>query len=445
MTPRETIREVARLAGPAIAQSLLHTFVFLVDRAMLGRYGSDALASMQISGPVVWSLFSVLSAFAVGTVALVGRAVGKGDLAEASETLRVSLLVALGLGAVATLLGLATLEPLLGFFPAAGASVQSEARAYLTVSYGFMPVLMAAFTCAMGMSAAGDTKTPFLIAVGGNAVNVALNYVLIFGAWGAPRLGAQGAAYGSAAAMCVELVLLLAVCSSARASVSVRRQKGAPAMRVILVRMSRVSVASLLERVVQHVGFLSFVAMIGWLGAMAMAANQALVSIESISFMTAEGFGIAAAAVVAQRLGAKEPEAAALAGMLSSGMAVALLGVFGVVFFVGGALLLSAFSDDPTIVALGLPCLYIGAFAQPFMGAAVVLSAALRGAGDTRSALVVMVVGGLCVRLGMTYLLGFVYELGLVGVWWGSTCDWIVRAVLLSLVFARGRWKTREV
>ena len=443
--PYETLREVARLAGPAIAQSLLHTFVFLVDRAMLGRHSSEALASMQISGPVVWSLFSVLSAFAVGTVALVGRAVGKGDRAEASATLRASLLLALGLGSLATLLGIASLEPLLAVFPAAGVEVHAEARPYLTVSYAFMPVLMAAYTCAMGMSAAGNTKTPFLIAVGGNLVNVALNYVLIFGEWGAPRLGAEGAAIASAAAMCVELLLLLYVCALPRASVSVRRQVGAPAIRDIVSRMARISVASLFERIVQHVGFLSFVAMIGWLGAMAMAANQALVSVESISFMTAEGFGIAAAAVVAQRLGAKQKEAATLAGILSSGMAVALLGAFGLIFFIVPELLLGAFSDDPDIVAAGLPCLYVGALAQPFMGAAVVLSAALRGAGETRSSLVVMVIGGLCVRLGATYMLGFVFELGLVGVWWGSTLDWIVRALLLSLVFARGRWKNHDV
>lgn len=93
-------RDVARLAAPAIAQSLLQTLVFLVDRAMLGRASADALASMQISGPIVWSLSSLAAAVQVGAIAVVGRGVGATRREEAAAAVRAGLGASVVLGAL---------------------------------------------------------------------------------------------------------------------------------------------------------------------------------------------------------------------------------------------------------------------------------------------------------------------------------------------------------
>ena len=89
-------REVRRLAIPAILSSLLMTMVLVVDRVMLGHHAESSLAAMQIAGPVEWSLWSLFSAFQVGTLARVGRFIGRGDLARARLTAKVSL----GIGVV---------------------------------------------------------------------------------------------------------------------------------------------------------------------------------------------------------------------------------------------------------------------------------------------------------------------------------------------------------
>src|SRR5688572_12628357 len=117
------------------------TMVFLVDRAMLGRHSSDSLASMQISGPLTWSTFSILSAFSVGAVALVGRATGAQDKALASAAARATLLLALAAGAAASAIGLLGLPLVLRLFPAAGDGVRDAANGYMGILLPSMPLL----------------------------------------------------------------------------------------------------------------------------------------------------------------------------------------------------------------------------------------------------------------------------------------------------------------
>ncbi|MGD0523628.1 MAG: MATE family efflux transporter, partial [Polyangiaceae bacterium] len=95
--------QVRRLALPAIAQSLLQTLVFVVDRAMLGQHGEASLAAMQIAGPLEWSLWSVFSAFTVGTIARVGLHVGAGERALARRATLASFAYAVGAGLLVTL------------------------------------------------------------------------------------------------------------------------------------------------------------------------------------------------------------------------------------------------------------------------------------------------------------------------------------------------------
>ena len=312
----------------------------------------------------------------------------------------------------------------------------------LGVALASMPLLLVSLASAVCLQASGDTRTPFRVAALGNLLNALLTYGLVFGVGGLPPLGARGAALGSAAAMGLQAVLLVALLGRRGDGLSWRGRGGeGEAWR----RMARVAAASLGERVVQQTGFMGFVAMIGALGGVAMAANQALISIESVVFLSADGFGIAAASVAAQRLGAKRPDEAARSVRAALFMAAVALSGVGLVFLLVPEWLLGVFSDDRAIVAAGVPCLAVAAVAAPIMGGAVVLSQALRGAGDTRTALGATFLGGLVVRLSATWGFAFGLELGLVGVWLGSTLDWAVRLVLLGVAFRRGRWRTLEV
>ncbi len=441
-------REVVRLAWPAILQGLLHTAVFLADRLMLGAYSAEALASMQITGPVAWSLFSIFTAFSAGTVAVVGRATGASDARRAQRVVRGVMAAALVLGLGVGLLGYLLRGPVtdaLAGGAATSSQVRAQAQAYLGIllpvaAFDFLSVIATAV-----MQSSGDTRTPMRVFALAGLVNVFGNWVLVFGHLGAPELGVRGAALGSAAAFVLQgvvlTVLLTTRTSPARLVLGplddgVRRELG------VVLRVSR---ATFLEKLVFHAGFLVFVALIGRLGDLAMAANQALIAIESLGFITADGFGVAAGALVAMKLGAGRRPDAARAGWIAMALGAAVLSAVGLLFALFRVPLVGLFSDDPRIVDLGASCLLVAAFAQPLMAVADTLAAALRGAGDTRTPLFTALLSAGLLRNAATYLLAFPLGLGLLGVWIGSTVDWLLRTLVLVVVFARGRWQRIEI
>ena len=212
-----------------------------------------------------------------------------------------------------------------------------------------------------------------------------------------------------------------------------------------LRRVLRVSGPTFAEKGAYQGAYLAFVAIIGLLGATAMAANQALVAVESVCFLSADGFGVAAGAVVAQKLGAGRSDEAARAGWIAAAMAMALLTSVGLLFLVAPGVLVAGFSRDPEIVALGSRALMVAGLAQPFMAFATVTGMGLRGAGDTRTVLRVTIVSTLVVRLVVTWLCAVTLGFGLAGVWMGSTADWVCRSALLGVAYARGRWRRVEV
>jgi multidrug resistance protein, MATE family len=434
-------RQVWSLAWPSIIHMLLVTLVFLVNRAMLGRYSPTALASMQISGSLVWTMYSVFTASSAGTLAVVARNVGAGNREAAAKASRASILFALGLG-------LAVIVPILVangallrlLFPNAGEAVIADSSAYLWIVLPFLPLAFVEAIAAASLQGSGDTRTPLYVAAVGNVLHIGLSATLIFGRFGLPELGVRGAAIGMAATMALEALLLTAALLSKRSPLPLRiaSLRGSAAE---LKRVLRVSLPAFAEKVFYQSGYMGFVAIIGLLGATAMAANQALVSIEAICFLSADGFGVAAGAIIAQKLGAKRPSEAARAGLISAAMAVFVLTSFGLLFAALPRALMLSFTSDPDIVALGARSLLVAAVAQPFMAFATVVGMGLRGAGDTKTVLGVTLVCSLVVRLTATWFFAVTLGMGLFGVWLGSTADWVLRSVLLGIAYARGGWR----
>lgn len=440
--------EVARLAWPAIVQSLVATSVFLTNRIMLGRYGADALASMQVSGPVIWSVFMIFTAFTAGTVAVVGRSVGAGESERARRAIAAVVGFALAVGVavgLAGFLGRGAIAQLIAGGPNTPEAVRAMARGYMGILFASLPLLCVGTIGITALQASGDTRTPLLVALLTSGLNVLGNWLLIYGSLGLPELGVTGAAIATATAFGLEALLITVVLARRRGPIRLAIERPTRAHRDALASVLRVSAPSFAEKTVHHLGFLVYVSLIGRLGETSMAANQALVAIESVGFMTAEGFAVASGAIVAQKLGARRPTEASLCGWLATGMSIALLALASITFLSIPKSLVSLFSTEAAIVALGAKCLLVAAIAQPFMAISDSLAAALRGAGDTRTPMRVALVGPVIVRVTATWLFAYVFGWGLVGVWMGSTCDWLLRATWLAIVFRRGHWRSIEV
>lgn len=457
--PESVIAEVLRLTGPAVLTSVLHTVVFLADRIMLGQHGATSLASMQISGSILWSVFNVFFGALVGTVALVSRRVGEDDLPAArtvaATALRISALigivvaglVALGAGPIAA--AMAPPPDAIGG-EQARAAIEGAARSYMLMGSWCFPAVFVAACGAMILNGSGDTRTTFHIGLAVNAFNLAGDYLLIYGAdlgpVHIPELGATGAALATSLAYVLDASLILWVLTRPNCPVRVRP---ATARLQAARELVRVGAPAIAERVVIHVGYVAFAAIVTVLGAVAMAANQAILTLESVAFLGAEGFGVAAATVVGQSLGRGRPEDAKRAGAFAALASAVVLGAFGLLTWATGQWTVPLFvapgEDGSGLMALAALTLPILALEQPIMAAAMVLGHALRGAGDTRSPVVTAVVGGLVLRLSCSWLFAVTWGWGLRGIWLATALDWFVRTLILGAIFARGRWQTLQL
>jgi len=445
--PGNLRREVLRLAGPAIVAGLVSTLVFFTDRLMLGRYDAEALGSMQVSGPLLWSVFSVGRAALSGALAVVGHAIGRQDRVQARLATVVSVGSATILGALIGLWGFFEVDAialaLAGDAPDT-AIMRELSTIYMAAVFPCAPLVFFAETGFVALQASGDTTTPMRVGIAAGALNLVVSGVLMFGLGPFPELGILGAALGTAASFVVMAVLTFAALVWGRLAIgwtvvlSAMRQLWGT-LRPIL----RISLPTLGEKVLFHTGFLFFAAIVGRLGDTAMAANQSLIAIESVGFMTASGFGVASGALVAQKLGAGSPAQAREVGWTSARLGGLALGAVGIVFLLFAEQLVSLFTPDPEVVALGARCLRVAAIAQPIMAITDSLAGALRGAGDTRSPMVVALVGPIFVRLGACWWLAVELDWGLIGIWAGTTLDWATRAVWLGVVWGRGKWVDR--
>ncbi|HHH29976.1 MAG TPA: MATE family efflux transporter, partial [Polyangiaceae bacterium] len=430
------------------AHQLSMTLVFMADRALVGHSGGRALASMQVSTTIAWTLVSLLSALAVGTTALVSRHVGEGDRRGAALATRLSLGIgaAVGVG-IATVFLVADGALLEAIFPRVEPAVLLEAERYLAIALVALPITAVETVAAAALQASGDTRTPLLATTVANVANLAVSALLIFGAGPVPALGVAGAAVGSTVAFSLQAALLWRVLKRSNGPLPIALASGASLRecRVMARRLLRVSGPAAGEKLVYHAGYLAYVAIIAMLGATTMAANQALISIEALSYQTAEGFGVAAGVLVGQRLGEGRPGEAARSCVVAAGLAVVALSGFSLLFLGAPRVLLGLFSDDPTVVQHGVAPLTVAASSQPAMAFAVVAAMALRAAGATRVLLVTTAVCAVGLRLAATWLFAMRLHMGLLGVWLGSSVDWLVHAAVLGAILAGGRWRRQRV
>lgn len=434
------VREVWRVAWPAIVHMLLLTAVFVASRVIVGRSSARSLAALQLGSTVVWTFYSLFSALAAATLAVVSRSVGARDEVAAAACARGAIGAALGLGLVVAAPVVLFAGPMLAaLFPSTEPDVLRGGATFLRLAGAALPLAFVEATSAAALQARGDTRTPLLVAGLGNLVNLAVTTTLVFGLAGAPTLGVSGAALGAAATMTLEGLLLGGIVLRRTKLEAARASLGEHVRE--LRRVLTVAGPAFGEKAIYHVGYTAFVAILATLGSSALAANQALVSIEAISFLSADGFGVAAAAIVGQKLGAARAEEASQAGWIAAAMSTAALSLMGLAFALFPRVFMRPFTSDLALIELGARALLVAAVAQPFMGCATVLQMALRGAGDTKTVLVGTLVGGLVVRVSATYLFAVELGLGLSGVWLGSTVDWAVRTVFFGARFADARWR----
>ncbi|WP_435747349.1 MATE family efflux transporter [Nocardioides sp. SYSU DS0663] len=416
---RAVDREIVRLAFPAFLALVAEPLFLLADAAVVGHLGTPELAGLGIAAVVLQTAVGLCVFLAYGTTAAVARHLGAGDLRGALAQGIDGLWLAVLIGTIATVLGVLLAEPLVATF-GPGPEVAEHATTYLRIAVlGTTPLLimLAATGVLRGLQ---DTRTPLVVAVAGNALNVVLNVVLVFGVGSWSGLGIAGSALGSVVAQLASAAALTAVV------VRGARAQGASLRPDIagIRAAGRAAVALVIRTVTLRAALLvtTYAVTLGDAGTdqeVELATHQLALTIWTFLAFALDAIAIAAQAITGRHLGAGDVAAtrAVTDRMLQWGVVSGV--VTGLALAAASPVLGPLFTDDPDVQSLLVPVLVVAALGQPVAGVVFVLDGVLIGAGDgpylARAGVVVLLAHAPAVLLLPVVADGSLG--GLVGVW----------------------------
>ncbi len=439
--PGTSYAEIWGLSWPVMLSQLLANSVSLIDVAMVGRLGPDAVAAVGYAGQFFSLAQSALFAVSAACVALMARAIGAGSALRARRSLAASIATgtatafAIGAGVVAApraWLGALGAEP----------AVIEIALPYLFLLLGSSLLLAPSMMLESALRADRDTRTPMLVALAVTAVKIGLNAALIFGALGFPRLGLVGAGIATVAAQIVGLALFAAIGAGAR--------RGSPravgvadfrAARTGLPSVMRLALPSIGERLAMNLALLVYFRVLADYGTEAIAAYTVGVRLFAFSWIPGTGLGVAAASLVGHALGSGDPRGATRTGWRATQLSLLVAVVLGALCAAWREELARLFVDDAATVAVLAPFLLCLAVSQPFLQAHFALGGAHRGAGDTTTPFLAAVAGNWALRLPLAFGLAYGVDAPIAWIWWALSLDHLTRTAWLAWSFRRGRWR----
>jgi MATE family multidrug resistance protein len=430
-------RPTLRLAGPAVLAELGWMAMGTVDTLMVGRLSPDAIGAVGL-GSV---LFMVPAIFAIGMLlgldTLVSQAFGGGRLRECHRWLvqgaHLSVLLAVPLtasvfGAIVPALMAGGVNP----------SVLALTVPYLeTVTWSLLPLLLYA-TFRRYLQSMGRVVSVAVALVTANLVNAFANWVLIFGHLGAPAMGVRGAAWATVISRIYMALFLLAAIHLAE-----RREGtglGDTAMRpeaAGLRRLAGLGLPAALQLTLEVGVFAAATALAGRLDSASLAAHQIALTAASITFMVPLGVASAGAVRVGQAVGRGDPHGAARAGWAALALGAGFMTLAGLVFLAAPRPIVTAFTRDAAVIAIGIVLLRVAAAFQLFDGLQVVTTGVMRGLGDTRTPMLWNLAGHWGLSLPLGYVLCFRTRLGVTGLWIGLSAGLIVVGAVLLALWAR--------
>ena len=433
---------IVSLTWPALAENVLASCISMADMIMVGGLGFYALSAVGLITQPKFIMMAAFMAMNVGTTALVAQNKGARNPEDANSALNQSIILTIAMAAVICTTMLIFAEPLVRLIAGGGLSehIISEALVYYRIQiYGF-PTLAFSFAINAALRGAGNTRATFYNNTVANIVNVALNYCLIYGRFGFPRMEVAGASLATVIGQFVGMTMALFVVMRGKQYVRLEIRKCFKIDWSMMKRIINIGIPSCVEQIIMRIGALWFTTIITALGDIAYSAHMVAMNIQMLSFTTGMAFGAAATTLVGQSIGRKRIDLAKVYVRMTQNLGLIVSVIIAVLMFTCGRLITGLYSDEMTIIALSADMLKIIAIVNPIVNARFVYVSALRGAGDARYMAVISFIGMILVRPFVGLLLVNVFDMGLIGVWIALASDFAISYVVTLIRYKKGKW-----
>jgi MATE family multidrug resistance protein len=435
---RLELRPMLRLAAPLAMAELGWMSMGFIDTVMAGRLSAVALGAGSLGTTLFYPIVICGTGLLLGLDTLVSQAFGAGDEAACRRALIQGFWLAAMIAPVAVGL-LWVMIPLLG---ASGVNpaVMGSLGPFLRALLWGVPALLGSTVCRRYLQAIDIVKPITFAVVTANVVNFAGDWLLMFGHWGAPRLGLRGSGISTAVSFTyIAVVLAGAVLwEEARGGYAIFRMSWRPDLGVI-GKLLRLGFPSAMQILAEGGVFGVVTALAARLDAASLAAHSIAVNVVSVTYMVPLGISSAAAVRVGQAVGRKDARGIASAGWTALGLGGACMGVAAMGLGFAPHWIARLYTPDVAVIAGSAGLLRIAALFEIFDGFQVVATGALRGIGDTRTPALAHLFGYWVIGMPIAYVLCYRSGWGVAGIWSGLTVALILIGVILL-----GAWRRAQ-
>jgi len=404
---RKLIKNIFQITLPAVFDLLAQTLIMALDMKMVSSLGPSAISSVGVGTAGMYALIPALIAVATGTTALLSRAYGADNKLDGKKAFAQSFFIAVPLGIILTIIFLLFSEQIINLVGNAKDMNLSDAILYQNMTVIGFPFLGVSIATFYAFRAMGENKIPMIGNTLALVLKVILNFLLIY----LFKWGIFGAALSTTLTRLFSAIFSIYLVFWSKKNWISLELKDLKFDYFTSKRILKVGIPAAVEQLGLRIGMLIFEMMVISLGNLSYAAHKIALTAESISFNLGFAFSFAA----------------------------------GLLFFIMPQFLVSLFTNDKDVIELSTMALKIVSICQPFSGASMVLAGALRGAGDTKSVLLITYLGIFLIRIPITYLFLDVLNFGLAGAWIVMTIDLVIRSSLAFYIFRRGKWKYLQV
>lgn len=436
-------RAVTILAIPMVLELSMQAVFGVIDVFFVAKLGGEAVATVGITESLLTIVFSIATGLAMGTTALVARRIGERDKQGATtaavQSIFLGILVSIPIAAIG-LLYTPSLLRLMGASP----SVVEIGAGYNKVMLGGNLTIMLLFLINAVFRGAGDAALAMRALWIANLVNIVLDPCLIFGLGPFPEMGVTGAAVATNVARAVGILYQIRKLASPDSRIQVHAGDF-KADKKVLLNLSRISLGGVLQFIVATASWLGLVRIIAIFGSPALAGYTIAIRIIIFAILPSWGMSNAAATLVGQNLGAKQPTRAEKSVWLTAVANMVFLGFITIVFVTFADPISRLFTSDEEILVYAISCLRYVSYGYVFYAYGMVVVQAFNGAGDTYTPTVINLFCYWFLQIPLAYFLALTIGLEAQGVFIAIAVSESLLAVVSVLVFRRGKWKERKV
>ena len=436
---REAYKTTLDIAIPAVLESVSMALMGMVNTVMVANIGDHAVAAVGLTQQPRMLLFSLFMALNIAMTAIVARNKGAGNMAAARSCLRHALMlkVIMGIGLTAVAIFLA--YPLMALAQAEADTIGLAASYFRITGFALIIQMLTMSICA-AQRACGNTKITLRVNVTAHLLNVLLNFLLIEGRFGLPRLEVDGAAWSIVISAIVAFALAAGSVLHRDSILRISRHDNWRFEKPMLKSIANIAKGGILEQAGLRFGFFAYAMVVAGLGTEDFAAHIVAQQLMILSFTFADGIGAATTALVGQNLGKKRPDLSILYGKIGLRLAVVVAIVLGIACILFRYQFSAIFLNDPATIATSATLVLILALILPIQTSQLVMGGSLRGSGDTRYVAVTMILSVGILRPVLAFILTWTLGFGIIGAWITVIFDQLARLVMLFTRFAVGKW-----